>query len=390
MMKPAFQLASIATALLLLVAMTRADDAADEAAAKEVAIRFLVAASSGDGAAMQAETMHMDPAWANSVAERIFTARDLDAAERAIFRKELSPNPEWPRKPDELAQALRQKLNVQVDGDRAYIPQNVDFIFSLSPGMGLHKVNGKWLIDEASVFITPASVSQTSQGAIEKTHLFTRTLHIVADCNRQMIEEILAGKYRDLAAANAALKEKTQKAKWSDPEWVRLFQLPSHQPNTGAPDVELPKGATKSEMVGGGGGQPFVQVGSPIKPMIGFRYAMGDWMGRQVLRQLDPIFERSTVAKEDVAHAIMAKAGYVVGGLIVDTDWTNTVAVRVIFLRYKDGRTDTSVRYESDWIGIPSHKSVKTLAGNGQPVIGTFGQKGANLDAVGLVLGPSH
>lgn len=389
-MKWTIQLTVIVAAISLIAAASRGDDtSADEAAAKETAIRFLVAASSGDGAAMQAETMHMDPAWAKSSAERISTARDLDAAERAIFRKELSPTPYWPRKPDELAQALRQKLTVQMyDADIALIPQNVDFMFSLSSGMRLDRVKGKWRMNEGSVFITPAAVSQTPQGETDYTHLFTRTLHISAECNRQMTEEVLAGKYANFAATRAALDKKTKAAWQADPEYVRLLQVVSHLPTPA--NTELPKSATKTEMVGGGGGQPFIQVSSPIKPIVGFRYGMGQWGGRQVLSQLDPIFEGTNVGNEAADHTKMAKAGYIVGGLIVDTEGSSTVAVRIIFLRYKDGRTDASNGYESDWIGIPSHKSVKTLAGHGEPVIGTFGRKGANLDAVGLVLGAAH
>ena len=48
-----------------------------------------------------------------------------------------------------------------------------------------------------------------------------------------------------------------------------------------------------------------------------------------------------------------------------------------------------AIKYASDWTGTPSGIAVHALAGHGERVLGTFGHKGLNLDAVGLVLSPS-
>jgi hypothetical protein len=233
---------------------------------------------------------------------------------------------------------------------------------------------------------------------------------VAAQVNRDFAGELIAGKYADWPTAKTTLAEKTKAAIAADGEHQSLMQAaqvapkrpapvaaapPGPQPPVARPEPprkpaegELPAGATRSEMVGGKGGGPFVHVNASAQPVLGFRYSMGHWANREVLRQLDPIYADTAAENDDQAKTIAARPGYVVGGLVVDTDGINAVAVRVIFVLSKDGRVHPAVHYVSDWIGIPSHKSVKTLAGKGEQVLGTFGRKGVNLDAVGLVIGP--
>jgi TolB-like protein len=152
---------------------------------------------------------------------------------------------------------------------------------------------------------------------------------------------------------------------------------------------QLPEGAVETEMVGGHGGGAFVHVDPAQHPVLGFRYSFGHWSGRDVMRTLDPIFANTDApqaADDPRTRTVLGREGYVVGGLIVDTDGINAVAVRVVFVRLKDGRPDLATKYASDWIGTPSRISVHYLAGHGERVLGTFGHKGLNLDAVGLVL----
>jgi hypothetical protein len=162
-----------------------------------------------------------------------------------------------------------------------------------------------------------------------------------------------------------------------------------HHKSTRSPtdaEAQLPDGAIESEMVGGNGGRPFVHIDQAQGPVIGFRYSMGHWARRDVLRQLDPIFANSTAVDDPRTTTIMARDGYVVGGLLVDTDGINAVAVRVMFVLSKDGHPDLAHQYATDWIGMPSGISQKILASHGERVLGTFGHKGLNLDAVGLIL----
>lgn len=155
---------------------------------------------------------------------------------------------------------------------------------------------------------------------------------------------------------------------------------------------ELPEGAVETDMVGGHGGLAFVNVdpSGGRNLVVGFRYSMGQWRGRQVLRTLDPIFARESPQPDDDRYTtILARDGYMVGGLVVDTDGINAVAVRVGFIKLNDGRLDVNDHYLSDWIGgEPSRITVINLGGHGERVLGTFGHKGLNLDAVGLVIQP--
>lgn len=156
---------------------------------------------------------------------------------------------------------------------------------------------------------------------------------------------------------------------------------------------DLPAGAIESDMVGGHGGGAFVHVDPNQAPVVGFRYSIGHWARRDVLRQLDPVFAGGAAADDPDPRlqTILARDGYIVGGLLVDTDGLNAVAVRVLFVRTKaDGRPDADAgHYLSDWVGGPPSGITRvSLGGHGERVLGTFGHKGLNLDAVGLVFAP--
>ena len=137
-------------------------------------------------------------------------------------------------------------------------------------------------------------------------------------------------------------------------------------------------------LVGGTGGFPFEAASPGKQPVLGFRCAVGSWAGKRALAQLDPIFERTSAASR--SQQVIAKEGYVVGGLEFDaTDLVH--AVRVVFVRQKaDGSLDPADRYTSDWLGTPSGNSPQTLSSGTARVTGIYGRKGAVIDAVGLVV----
>jgi hypothetical protein len=148
----------------------------------------------------------------------------------------------------------------------------------------------------------------------------------------------------------------------------------------------LPAGATETDLLGGRGGGRFIHVSPASAPVLGFRYSSGNWMNKSVLRDLDPLYQRTDHdAPADVA---MARDGYVVGGLTVESDGKNVVAVQVIFSRFKDGRIDPADHYKSEWLGVSRGGETQDLGGKDAVVIGTYGRKGLFLDALGLVLGP--
>ncbi len=160
--------------------------------------------------------------------------------------------------------------------------------------------------------------------------------------------------------------------------------------NLAAIGLLMPSNVRKTELLGGKGGSPFVHTSDAEKPVLGFRYAHGNW-GGPVMRQLHPLYEPEGTDEaapgENLSDTkiIMAREGYVVSGLLVEYDDVNVIAIRVIFARSKDGRADASDKYTSDWIGNPSGKQQRQLAGDGAEIVGIFGRQGLNLASVGLL-----
>jgi hypothetical protein len=110
---------------------------------------------------------------------------------------------------------------------------------------------------------------------------------------------------------------------------------------------------------------------------------MGSWAGEPALRSLTPIFDRRRPAG---AKAVVARAGYAVGGMNVHAP-KYVSAIQLVFMRVgDDGRLDPSDSYTSDWIGKPAGGPPEKLGGGGRKVIGIKGRRAAVLDAVGLVL----
>lgn len=116
--------------------------------------------------------------------------------------------------------------------------------------------------------------------------------------------------------------------------------------------------------------------------MIGVRYRLGSWAGKDAVQSFDPIFERS---RPQARHGeLYAKDGYAVGAIQVDGD-EYVYAIHIAFMRIEGGRLDQKDSYVSEWIGVPTGLSPKTLNGNGAFVVGVHGRGAMILDAVGLV-----
>jgi len=136
----------------------------------------------------------------------------------------------------------------------------------------------------------------------------------------------------------------------------------------------------RSMLCGGLGGAGFEQLDPDHRPVLGFRYQLGNWGGQEVIAKIEPLFDRST-SGEDV---VMAKDGYQVGGLLADSgDFVN--ALRVIFVRAEAGQLDSGDTYMSDWIGTSTNATPHKLGGDGRTVVGVFGRQGLVTDALGLL-----
>ena len=120
--------------------------------------------------------------------------------------------------------------------------------------------------------------------------------------------------------------------------------------------------------------------------VIGFTYEFAQWDNKGIIRRLLPVYARPLVATS--RQLIMARDGYVVGGILVDSD-DMARAFRVIFMKIDGGRIDPTDNYVTEWYGQPtSGLPPKQLAGHGEHVVGVCGRMGLNMDAVGLMVLP--
>jgi hypothetical protein len=137
-------------------------------------------------------------------------------------------------------------------------------------------------------------------------------------------------------------------------------------------------------LLGGPEGFQFETVNLNRKAVIGFRYRMGRWANQPAVAQLEPLYDAQQFAA--VKDKVVAREGYVVGGLqVVSDDLVN--AVRIIFVREQtDGELDKTDNYLSAWIGDPGDATPKPLGDGRTRIIGVCGRRGAVLNAVALVL----
>ena len=140
---------------------------------------------------------------------------------------------------------------------------------------------------------------------------------------------------------------------------------------------------TKTDAIGGPGGFAFEGL-APNGRLLGLRYAVGSWAGEAAIGQLEPVFEQSI--PNNRLTAVVAREGYAVGALEVDSDKLVN-ALRIVFMSIDEqGKLDPSRSYKSDWLGTRTRRATQTIDGKGATVIGIHGRRGAVLDAIGLVL----
>lgn len=155
-----------------------------------------------------------------------------------------------------------------------------------------------------------------------------------------------------------------------------LPETPPNVSNAGA-------GSIMTELIGGTGGTPFSSASPHRQPVVGIRFSIGSWAGRERVGKLDPLFSRDGTGGPNV---LMAREGYAVGAIEVDAaEFVDAVSIEFMRLT-PSGDLDASDSYKSEWIGRPGGKPPRTLSGAGKKVIGLCGRGAAILDAVGLIL----
>lgn len=121
------------------------------------------------------------------------------------------------------------------------------------------------------------------------------------------------------------------------------------------------------------------------RPIYGFRYTMGDAEQRPCIRRFEMLWDTFDRGQ---AGTVVAKDGYVVGGLIADSS-TYVHAIRVIFVRSENGKINPKDFYLSEWMGKPiSGSPPKLIGGHGEHVVGLCGRIYYNLENIGLILMP--
>jgi hypothetical protein len=149
---------------------------------------------------------------------------------------------------------------------------------------------------------------------------------------------------------------------------------------------DLPEGTSKTRMVGGQGGGPYIICRAGKQNVIGFKFVYGDWGGHECIHIVRPLYEAPTDREPPDVMLELAKPGYVVGGCNMRGLDTGLDGIQVIFMRRTDKGLDPTDTYLSKWYGVGETDPTYKLAGNGERVIGQFGRQGLNADAVGLVV----
>lgn len=393
-----------------------ADAAADLSTPNGALRAYIISEETGDAAALKACTYNIDPEFIDLYCANLASVRDISELAATKFAGSAKPRPEHPKS----VEALRAQANQDYQ-EFAKLPMRViGYIAAVSVprtgGIKIQRIDGQWKVNGDALF------KDTSAENKRRDLLIYR---ITMKVREPLKQEITDGKFKDWPAVEEAIKTRFAAAIAADAEYQQADKaltdarnskiaalrdkIAEHRANAAnagnaanAANAASAGNAAASQdgsvadpslghtaMFGGKGGGEFSQPSPDGSPVFGFHYSFGNWNKHQVLGQFDAIFEPAAgkpAADAPNVKTILARNGYVVGGLTVDYDDINAFAVRVIFVGFKDGRVDAKNMYTSNWIGTPLRIHQQQLAGAGEKVIGIFGRKGANTDALGLLL----
>ncbi|MDA1164516.1 MAG: hypothetical protein O3B13_15600 [Planctomycetota bacterium] len=149
----------------------------------------------------------------------------------------------------------------------------------------------------------------------------------------------------------------------------------------------------RSRSVGGNRGGPFESIPDQPSLLVGFDYTTSTlYGGHLTVKSVRPIFlsrdgefnDRWHGVPHGKVYRVHAKDGYVVAGIIAKGGY-RVDGIRLIYMRVKNGRLNPDDTYRSSWIGGQGGGAETQCAANGEPVIGIYGQRGHDLDAIGFV-----
>jgi hypothetical protein len=110
---------------------------------------------------------------------------------------------------------------------------------------------------------------------------------------------------------------------------------------------------------------------------------MAKWARQSIVRRIDPIYARNIVRPGP--EEFIARVGYAVDSLTINGD-DHVTAIKIRFTQQQKDGGLAGDSYETAWIGQPTAAATNELSGEGKPVVGIFGRKGLNVDALGLVI----
>ena len=133
--------------------------------------------------------------------------------------------------------------------------------------------------------------------------------------------------------------------------------------------------------------------------LVGFEFMEEKDHGLPDVRSLRPIYLTTAGVKEGTARGkmdkitnkVLARSGYAVGGILAyHIDGGCIQGIQVIFMKMLPGEArldqSSSNTYRSLWFGSrPRKEKPKELGGDGRPVVGVYGMRGANCDIIGLI-----
>jgi hypothetical protein len=156
---------------------------------------------------------------------------------------------------------------------------------------------------------------------------------------------------------------------------------------------DLPPDLVRGGVVGGDWGKQFLDAPKGDVLLLGFEVHYGTDKNNTIVHSAAPIWltNRGEVtgaaygAPEGPPVIVKAKPGYAVGGM-EGRGGTMVDSIQLTFMKITATGLDPADSYKSDKIGGPKGGDLKTIAGNGNPVVGIYGGSGSkDLNSLGLL-----
>jgi hypothetical protein len=152
-----------------------------------------------------------------------------------------------------------------------------------------------------------------------------------------------------------------------------------------------------TETVGGSAGGTYRRTVGPGKVVIGFKWSTQTGApgavdpNATVFRAIEPLavtppnMAAGPVQPNVQTGTSLARDGYAVGAIEVDAD-TVVHAIRVTFMRYRDGKLEPANQYMDGWIGTPTGNATRMLGGDGLRIVGIAGHRNERIyQSLGLL-----